>query len=78
MNPDFNIKPFTNKVAEETEDIFNEEFWGSLDGVQNALDNVPARLYVDSKCIFFQKPLLEPGTLGPKGWLLFCLVLLPY
>jgi ubiquitin-activating enzyme E1 len=67
MNPDLNIVPYTNKVAEETEDIFNEDFWGSLDGVQNALDNVPARLYVDTKCIFFNKPLLEPGTLGPKG-----------
>lgn len=67
MNPDFNIVAYKNKVAEETEDIFNEQFWGGLDGVQNALDNVSARLYVDSKCILFQKPLLEPGTMGPKG-----------
>eukprot|EP01086_Lenisia_limosa_P003357 TRINITY_DN17770_c0_g1_i1.p1 TRINITY_DN17770_c0_g1~~TRINITY_DN17770_c0_g1_i1.p1 ORF type:complete len:573 (+),score=203.18 TRINITY_DN17770_c0_g1_i1:233-1720(+) len=25
-----------------------------------------ARLYVDSRCVFFNKPLLESGTLGPK------------
>ena len=32
-----------------------------------ALDNVDARLYVDSKCLFHHKPLLESGTLGTKG-----------
>lgn len=32
----------------------------------NALDNVNARLYVDSRCVYFGKPLLESGTLGPK------------
>jgi len=67
MNKDINIKPFTLKVAPETEDVFNNPFWQSLDGVQNALDNVPARLYVDGRCIFYKKSLLEPGTLGPKG-----------
>ena len=34
--------------------------------VVNALDNVNARLYVDSRCVYFNKPLLESGTLGPK------------
>ena len=37
-----------------------------LDCVVNALDNVNARLYVDSRCVYFCKPLLESGTLGPK------------
>ena len=27
---------------------------------------VTARLYVDSRCVYFAKPLLESGTLGPK------------
>ena len=34
--------------------------------VVNALDNVNARLYVDARCVYFCKPLLESGTLGPK------------
>ncbi len=34
--------------------------------VVNALDNVNARLYVDQRCVYFCKPLLESGTLGPK------------
>ena len=33
----------------------------------NALDNVSARLYVDARCVYFGKPLLESGTLGPKA-----------
>ena len=33
----------------------------------NALDNVKARLYVDSKCVEFHRPLLESGTLGTKS-----------
>jgi molybdopterin/thiamine biosynthesis adenylyltransferase len=36
-------------------------------GVTNALDNIDARLYMDQRCLFYQKPLLESGTLGTKG-----------
>ena len=37
-----------------------------LDVVINALDNVNARLYVDSRCVYCKRPLLESGTLGTK------------
>lgn len=33
----------------------------------NALDNVAARQYMDRRCVFYQKPLLESGTLGTKA-----------
>ena len=69
MNPDltgkFVILP--DRVGAETEHIFNEDFWEDLDGVTNALDNVDARQYVDRRCVFFRKPLLDSGTLGTKG-----------
>lgn len=69
MNPDlkgkFVILP--DRVGAETEHIFNEKFWEELDGVTNALDNVDARQYVDRRCVFFRKPLLDSGTLGTKG-----------
>lgn len=55
MNPAMKIKAYTTKVCPETEDVFNDEFWSGLGGVCNALDNIHARLYVDSKCTFFQK-----------------------
>lgn len=69
MNPDLNghIVCLKDRVSPETEETFNEEFWGNLDGVTNALDNVEARTYVDRRCVFFRKPLLESGTLGTKG-----------
>lgn len=69
MNPDLEGHMITLKerVSAETESVFNEDFWRNLDGVTNALDNVEARTYVDRRCVFFQKPLLESGTLGTKG-----------
>ena len=69
MNPELEGKIVTlrDRVGLDTEHIFNEEFWESLDGVTNALDNVDARTYVDRRCVFFRKPLLESGTLGTKG-----------
>jgi ubiquitin-activating enzyme E1 len=69
MNPDLvgHIECLKERVSPETENIFNEDFWNSLDGVTNALDNVEARQYVDRRCVFFHKPLLESGTLGTKG-----------
>jgi ubiquitin-activating enzyme E1 len=69
MNPQLRgkIVSLRDEVGEETEHVFNENFWGELDGVTNALDNVKARTYVDRRCVFFNKPLLESGTLGTKG-----------
>lgn len=69
MNPDLegHIKSRKDPVGKDTEHIFNEDFWKGLDGVTNALDNVSSRQYVDQRCVFFHKPLLESGTLGTKG-----------
>ncbi|KAL9642679.1 hypothetical protein ABK040_009758 [Willaertia magna] len=67
MNPNLNILSLQDKVAPETEEVFDDEFWENLSGVTNALDNVQARLYVDSRCVYYRKPLLESGTLGTKG-----------
>ena len=69
MNPDLKgkIAILAERVGQETENIFNEDFWNGLDGVTNALDNVDARQYVDRRCVFFRKPLIDSGTLGTKG-----------
>jgi len=61
------IKSYSDRVGVETENIFNDDFWESLSGVTNALDNVDARKYVDLRCVFYRKPLIESGTLGTKG-----------
>ncbi|KAK3709496.1 E1 ubiquitin-activating protein [Vermiconidia calcicola] len=69
MNPDLkgHIDMMKDRVAQDTEHVFNEDFWEGLDVVTNALDNVDARTYVDRRCVFFRKPLLDSGTLGTKG-----------
>jgi len=64
MNPSIKIVAQQDLVAPQTEHIFGESFWNGLDLVCNALDNMAARLYVDSQCIFYEKPLLESGTMG--------------
>ncbi|KAL6757412.1 ubiquitin-activating enzyme E1 [Haematococcus lacustris] len=66
LNPSITINALQNRVSPDTEAAFNDAFWQGLDLVVNALDNVNARLYVDSRCVYFGKPLLESGTLGPK------------
>lgn len=35
--------------------------------VTNALDNIAARKYIDTRCVAARTPLIESGTLGPKG-----------
>ncbi|XP_071157433.1 ubiquitin-like modifier-activating enzyme 1 isoform X2 [Mytilus edulis] len=67
MNPSFNIISQENRVGGETENIYTDEFFEELDGVTNALDNVDARMYMDRRCVYYCKPLLESGTLGTKG-----------
>eukprot|EP00043_Microstomoeca_roanoka_P005478 m.55979 g.55979 ORF g.55979 m.55979 type:complete len:1262 (-) comp12981_c0_seq1:328-4113(-) len=64
MNPAMQITARQDLVSPDTEHIFDDEFWQGIDLVCNALDNMKARLYVDSKCILYEKPLLESGTMG--------------
>ncbi|KAK0461961.1 ubiquitin activating enzyme [Desarmillaria tabescens] len=69
MNPDLKGVIVTSQeaVGPASENIYGDEFFSSIDGVTNALDNVKARLYMDQRCVFYEKPLLESGTLGTKG-----------
>ncbi|KAM1051387.1 hypothetical protein TB2_032498 [Malus domestica] len=66
INGRLNIEALQNRASPDTENVFDDTFWENLDVVINALDNVNARLYIDQRCLYFQKPLLESGTLGAK------------
>lgn len=66
VNPSLHIEALQNRASPDTESVFHDAFWESLDVVINALDNVTARMYMDGRCLYFQKPLLESGTLGTK------------
>lgn len=67
MNPQFRTLAYESKLAPDTESFFNDDFFEALDVVCAALDNVEARLYLDNRCLFYRKPMLESGTLGAKG-----------
>eukprot|EP00834_Sanchytrium_tribonematis_P002617 NODE_85_length_22232_cov_1.318619.p1 type:complete len:826 gc:universal NODE_85_length_22232_cov_1.318619:6612-4135(-) len=67
MNPDLKIDAKSDRVGPETEKIFGDSFFDQVDVVLNALDNWEARRYMDQRCVYYQKPLLESGTLGTKG-----------
>ncbi|KAM8934654.1 ubiquitin-like modifier-activating enzyme 1 [Pelodytes ibericus] len=67
MNPSVNVTGHQNRVGTETEKVYDDDFFEALDGVTNALDNVDARMYMDRRCVYYRKPLLESGTLGTKG-----------
>lgn len=67
MNPEMNLLSQENRVGPETENTYDDKFFEALDGVANALDNIDARIYMDRRCVYYRKPLLESGTLGTKG-----------
>lgn len=67
MNPYMRVVAHENRVGPETEKVYDDDFFENLDGVANALDNINARIYMDRRCVYYAKPLLESGTLGTKG-----------
>ena len=62
-----NIIARFDKIHEATNNIYTDQFFEELTVVTNALDNVHARRYIDIRCVIAKTPLLESGTLGPKG-----------
>eukprot|EP00656_Telonema_subtile_P030384 TRINITY_DN33363_c0_g1_i2.p1 TRINITY_DN33363_c0_g1~~TRINITY_DN33363_c0_g1_i2.p1 ORF type:complete len:981 (+),score=282.27 TRINITY_DN33363_c0_g1_i2:194-3136(+) len=67
MNPHIVIRDYNDCMGKATEGTFNKDWWSEISLVVNALDNVEARLYMDARCVHYNKPLLEQGTLGTKG-----------
>lgn len=69
MNPMMkgHISARLDKIHEGTANIYDENFYKNCDIVLNALDNVNARLYLDEKCVRNRVPMIDSGTLGPKG-----------
>ena len=67
MNPNFNGEAMQAKVCNETENLFNEDFWTNQDFIVYAVDSVDARKYIDNKVILYQKLAVDSGTLGTKA-----------
>ncbi|XP_049268865.1 ubiquitin-like modifier-activating enzyme 1 [Rhipicephalus sanguineus] len=67
MNPELCIVPHELKVGPETESMYDDRFFESLNGVLIALDNVEGRQYINRRCVHYCKPFLDSGTMGTKG-----------
>lgn len=67
INPELKIDPRLDKVCPATEHTYRDEFYLRQDVIVNALDNVEARRYVDSRAVSNMRPLLDSGTMGTKG-----------
>ncbi|XP_062516487.1 ubiquitin-like modifier-activating enzyme 6 isoform X2 [Corticium candelabrum] len=68
INPEIRIDSHQHKVCPQTEKtMYNDSFFLNQDLIVNALDNVEARRYMDSRCVTNQRALLESGTMGAKG-----------
>jgi ubiquitin-activating enzyme E1 len=67
MNKKFNYEVHQNLVNEDTENIYDENFWKSQNLIINAVDNIKARKYIDYNCTLFNKILIDSGTEGTKA-----------
>uniref|UniRef100_A0A4X2LNW3 E1 ubiquitin-activating enzyme n=1 Tax=Vombatus ursinus TaxID=29139 RepID=A0A4X2LNW3_VOMUR len=67
MNPALSVTAHTKELGPDTEHVFGDDFFSSLDGVASALDSFQARKYVSERCIHYMKPMLESGTQGTQG-----------
>ena len=67
INPEFNCEGYQIEVREESEDIFNENFYKNQEFVLIAVDNVKARNYINNQCTLHRIKLIECGTLGENA-----------
>jgi ubiquitin-activating enzyme E1 len=65
-NGHMQITAYEEKLCQARQE-FADLMFPNIDIVFNALDNLEARLYVDSQAVSFKKPLFESGTLGVTG-----------
>ena len=62
INSKINCKYYVELVTNETEHLFNEEFYKKQDAVVLAVDNFEARNYIAEKCEKYNIPYFNCGT----------------
>uniref|UniRef100_A0A452EFW9 Ubiquitin-like modifier-activating enzyme 1 n=1 Tax=Capra hircus TaxID=9925 RepID=A0A452EFW9_CAPHI len=67
INPHIWVISHQNHVGPEKQHVYDDNFFQNLDSVANALDSVDACMYMNHRCVYYYKSLLESGTLGTKG-----------
>lgn len=64
INENSNINAMKAKIDKESENIFDENFWGKQNYIINAVDNVEARVYISEQSIIYKRILIDSGTIG--------------
>ena len=62
INNKINCKYYTELVSNETENLFNEEFFKRQNAIIMAVDNFEARNYIASRCEKYKVPYFNCGT----------------
>ena len=55
------------RLDDESEHLYPDKFWNSLDTIIAGVDNEGARKYLDKQALFYEKPFFEAGTKGTEG-----------
>ena len=69
MNPKMkgNIVAKLDKIHKGIKDTYLLKFYKSLSWITNALDNIQAQRFLDGQAVRARIPLIDSGTLEPKG-----------
>ena len=67
INKEINFIYYNYKLDNQTENIFNDDFWEEQNLIISAVDNPNSRLYIDNKITFYNIPFFECGTLGTSA-----------
>ena len=60
-----NLKSYIGNIKDKSQ--FNNKFFTQFDIILNALDNIDARYYINSICMKLNIPLIDSGTTGFTG-----------
>ncbi|GMP37830.1 hypothetical protein CsSME_00009337 [Camellia sinensis var. sinensis] len=71
FRPHISITPYYANVKDAR---FNVEFFKQFNVVLNGLDNLDARRHVNRLCLAADVPLIESGTTGFLGQVIFCFI----
>lgn len=65
INQKMKLTAFNQRISPKSESIFDDEFFGKLNGVVNTL--IDNQVYTNQRCMLYRKPCITCETSGIKG-----------
>ena len=69
-NPGVAVTAYKMRLCEDSEEVFDDDFFCAVDACFSALDSLAARKYLDGRCLQLlphSRPMLDSGTHGLEG-----------